>query len=95
MFGLNVTFVMKPGKTKEFLEGVAANGSHAAIRKEEGCLQYDFFLPVEGEEKILLVEKWTCADAQKVHMTQPHMKQFAAVRDACIQQEIVETYDLP
>lgn len=95
MFGLNVTFVMKPGKTQEFLEGIKANGSLAAIRGEEGCILYEFFKPVEGAERLLLVEKWTSPKAQEIHMTQPHMKDFGAVRDACVEQAILETYDLP
>ena len=29
---------------------------------------------------ILLVEKWTEPEAQKVHMTQPHMKELSALK---------------
>ena len=41
MYGINVIYTMKPGKREEFLAGVTASGAQAAVRGEEGCLQYD------------------------------------------------------
>ncbi|MBQ4314150.1 MAG: S-adenosylmethionine:tRNA ribosyltransferase-isomerase, partial [Lentisphaeria bacterium] len=39
--------LLKPGKRDRFLELVAACGLQGDVRKEEGCLQYDYYLPVE------------------------------------------------
>jgi len=93
-FGLNVTYQLKPGKREEFLAAVAQCGVQADIRREEGCLQYDFFLPVEDGDKLLLMEKWESREAQKVHMTQPHMAKLMAAKEQCVDSTTLETYDL-
>ena len=68
-----VTYFTKPGQREAFLRGLAASGVVDQIRAEEGCLQYDYYLSLENADEVLLQERWTCAEAQKVHMTQPHM----------------------
>ncbi|MBQ6116844.1 MAG: antibiotic biosynthesis monooxygenase [Oscillospiraceae bacterium] len=68
-----VTYFTKPGQREAFLRGLAASGVVEEIRAEEGCLQYDYYLSVKDPDEVLLAERWTCAEAQKVHMTRPHM----------------------
>ena len=72
-----------------------ASGAQAAVRGEEGCLQYDYFTSVDDPDKLLLLEKWTTREAQKVHMGQPHMALIQEVKDRCAADTILETYDLP
>ena len=55
MYGINVIYTMKPGKREEFLAGVTASGAQAAVRGEEGCLQYDYFTSVDNPDKLLLL----------------------------------------
>ena len=94
MFGINVTYTMKPGKREPFLAEIASCGAQEAVRKEKGCLQYDYFLCVEDPDKLLLVEKWTSREAQQVHMTQPHMAQIAAIKERYALETTLEKYDL-
>ena len=77
-FGLNVT----------------SCGVQREIREEQGCLQYDFFLPLDDSDKLLLMEKWTDREAQAVHMTQPHMAKLREVKARFVQDVVMETYDL-
>ena len=94
MLGINVTYTMKPGGRAGFLAGIAACGVQAAVRREAGCLQYDYFLPVGDEDSLLLMEKWTSREAQKVHMTQPHMVTMAEIKDRCATDNtVLEFYD--
>lgn len=93
-FGLNVTYVMKPGKGGEFLQRIQDSGVADAIRREEGCLQYDYFLPWPAGDKVLLVERWASRQAQQVHMGQPHMALLGQIKDACVLQVQLEQYDL-
>lgn len=95
MLGVNVTYIMKPGKREEFLTQVVACGALDAIRKEDGCLQYDYFLPVDQADQLLLVERWTSREAQTIHMTQPHMADLAAIKERCALDVSVIFYDLP
>lgn len=94
MLGVNVTYTMKPGKREEFLSEIAACGAQEAIRKETGCIQYDYFLSVEDPDKLFLLEKWTDREAQAVHMTQPHMVQVTAAKERCAVDTALEFYAL-
>ncbi|MFR6184433.1 MAG: putative quinol monooxygenase [Lawsonibacter sp.] len=74
MYGINVIYTMKPGKRDEFLAGVTASGAQAAVRGEEGCLQYDYFTSVDDPDKLLLLEKWTNRGGPEGSTwRQPHM----------------------
>ena len=94
MLGINVTYTMKPGARADFLAGLAACGVRGAVLQEEGCLQYDYFLPLEGEDSVLLMEKWTSREAQKVHLTQPHMAKVVALKEQFVADTKLEFYDL-
>ena len=39
----------------------------AACRDEEGCLRYDYFLPADHDDEILLIEKWETEKALDGH----------------------------
>ena len=80
MLLIQVTYTMLPGKREEFLKRVRETGILSAIRGEEGCLGYSYYLPEEEDGTLLLVEKWTDAQAQKAHLETPHMKQMAAFK---------------
>lgn len=94
MFGINVVYTAKPGKREDFLAELAACGLPETIRREAGCLQYDYYLSVGDSDQVLLLEKWTDRDAQKVHLAQPHMAQIAAIKERCIAGTALESYDL-
>lgn len=93
MLGINVIYTMKPGKREEFLSEIAACGAQEAIRKENGCIQYDYFLSADDPDKLLLLEKWTSREAQAVHMTQPHMEKVAEIKERCAIDAKLELYD--
>ena len=93
MLGVNVVYTMKPGMRAQFLEEVAACGAQEAVRRESGCLQYDYFLSVDDPDKLLLVERWTERTAQEVHMTQPHMVPLKEIKERCVADSLVEKFD--
>ena len=71
---------MRPGQRDAFVRKIRESGILDAIRGEEGCLGYSYYLPEEEDGTLLLVEKWTGAPAQKAHLETPHMKQMAAFK---------------
>ena len=77
MLLFNVTYTMLPGKREEFVKAVRESGILKAVREEEGCLGYSYYLPEEEDGTLLLVERWTDAQAQKAHMATPHMAELA------------------
>ena len=84
MLLLNVTYTMKPGMRDTFLNEVQAQGIQAAVRHEDGCLQYDYYLPVEASDTLLLVERWRDQAAQQVHLATPHMAALGKIKADCV-----------
>lgn len=80
MLLIQVTYTMRPGQREAFVRRIRETGILDAIRGEEGCLGYSYYLPEEEDGTLLLVEKWTDAQAQKAHLETPHMKQMAAFK---------------
>mgnify|MGYP004664923615 FL=1 len=84
MLKLSVNYFAKPGRGEEFLRRVVEEGILTAIRREEGCLRYDYYLSCQNEDEILLLEQWDTDEHQRIHMEQEHMKRLRAIKDECI-----------
>lgn len=84
MLKLSVNYFAKPGRREEFLHRVVEEGILTAIRREEGCLRYDYYLSCQNEDEILLLEAWDTDEHQRIHMEQEHMKRLRAIKDECI-----------
>ena len=80
MLLIQVTYTMRPGQRDAFVRKIRESGILDAIRGEEGCLGYSYYLPEEEDGTLLLIVKWTDAPAQKTHLETPHMKQMAAFK---------------
>ena len=80
MLLIQVTYTMRPGQRDAFVRKIRESGILDAIRGEEGCLGYSYYLREEEDGTLLLIEKWTGAPAQKAHLETPHMKQMAAFK---------------
>lgn len=80
MLLIQVTYTMRPGQREAFVRRIRESSILDAIRGEKGCLGYSYYLPEEEDGTLLLVEKWTDAQAQKAHLETPHMKQMAAFK---------------
>lgn len=82
---LLVTYTAKPGMRETFLRALAARGIPDMIRAEAGCLQYDYYLSIENADEILLLERWTSAEAQQTHLRQPHMAQARELKEQYVE----------
>lgn len=84
MLKLSVNYFARSGRREEFLRRIVEGGILAAIRAEEGCLRYDYYLSCQNEDEILLLEEWDTAEHQRIHMEQEHMKRLRVIKDDCI-----------
>ena len=50
------------------------------IRREEGCIRYDYYFSAQQEDKILLVEQWQTEEKQQAHLRAPHMDQLRRLK---------------
>ncbi len=50
-------------------------------RKEQGCLRYDYFYPVDSENTLFLWEQWETAQDQEKHTKQPHFALIGKLKE--------------
>lgn len=86
---LTVKYNCKPGMREAFLRTLVERGIVTAIRSEDGCLCYDYYLSVQDENVILLVERWTSAEHQRIHMQQPHMAELMAIKEEMVDSTVL------
>lgn len=93
MIVLNVTYKCKPGVRDEFLEMIMTEGIDEACRAEDGNIKYDYYLPADGNDELLLVEKWRDADALAVHGGQPHFARIGELKTNYVEETTIEKFE--
>ena len=69
------------GSARAFAREMTRTGVVERIRKEAGNLQYEYFLPVDDPETVLLIDSWTGQEAIDAHHASPMMAEIAALRE--------------
>ena len=92
MIVLNVTYKCKPGMNKAFLAKLNEEGLGAACRAEDGNIKYHYYLPTDGSDELLLVEKWRDKAALKAHAAQPHFARIGAVKAEFVDDTVIEKF---
>ena len=83
MFSLVVQMEVRPGRREEFLAGMAAN-AEASVRDEPGCLRFDVCSVDSDENRFVLYELYTDADAFAAHKAAPHFAQWRTVAEQVV-----------
>lgn len=78
---LYVKYHAKPGCRETFVRQIVSEGILTTIRKEPGCLAYDYYFSAQDENELLLIERWQSAEHQRIHMQQPHMTRLRTIKD--------------
>ncbi len=92
MIVLNVTYKCKPELREAFLERIRKEGIDAASRAETGNLKYDYYIPYDASDDLLLIEKWADEDALKAHAETPHYARLKALKPAYVTDTLVERF---
>lgn len=69
------------GSARRFAGEMERSGLADAIRAEEGNLQYRYFLPLDDEETVLLIDVWRDQAAIDAHHASPMMEKLARLRE--------------
>ena len=93
MIVLNVTYKCKPEMVPEFLEAIITEGIDEASRSEAGNIKYDYYIPADGNDELLLVEKWQDAEALAEHGKQPHFARLGALKPELVLDTGIERYE--
>ena len=90
---LHVTYTCSPGRAEPFVKAVKDSGLQAVIRKEDGCLQYDYHLSCEAPDTVVLIECWRDAAALDRHLVQPHMEDLRRLKGEYAMDTKLERYE--
>ena len=78
---VNLYYTGENGNALKFAREMGSSGTADAIRREEGNLRYEYFIPMQDEETVLLIDSWENQQALDVHHASPMMQTIAALRD--------------
>ena len=78
---VNIYYTGKNGNARRFAKEMESSGTADLIRKEEGNLRYEYFLPLKDSETVLLIDSWTDQEAIDRHHESPMMAEIAALRE--------------
>ena len=81
MYTIYVKFDCVPGKREAFIEKMKETGVLDAVRAEDGCKKYDYYLSESNPDELLLIEQWETKEHQQIHVGQPHMDTMREFRD--------------
>ncbi len=80
MYTIYVVFKCVPGKREEYIETLKKEGIVDAVRKEDGCIRYDYYFSEKDSDEILLIEAWESKKHQEIHIEQPHMARLRELK---------------
>ena len=80
-FTVNIYYSGKNGNAVKFAKEMISSGLVQSIRSEKGNLRYDYFLPMDDSETVLLIDSWQDQAALDVHHGLPLMGQIVALRE--------------
>ncbi len=80
-FTVNLYYTGTGGNARKFAEEMRASGLVDKIRAEKGNLRYEYFLPPDDPETVLLIDAWENEEALDFHHKSPMMKEIAALRE--------------
>ena len=78
---VNIYYSGKGENAKKFAEEMISSGVVDAIRAEDGNLKYEYFLPMEYEGTILLIDSWKNQSSIDIHHSSPMMKKITELRE--------------
>ena len=78
---VNLRYTGTNGNARKFAEEMTSSGTVAAIRAEAGNLRYEYYLPFDDPETVLLIDSWEDQEAIDVHHASPMMATIASLRE--------------
>lgn len=78
---VNIYYFGQNGNARKFAEEMIASGIVEEIRKEAGNLRYEYFLPLHGDDPVLLIDSWESQEALDRHHHTPMMQRIVQLRE--------------
>lgn len=78
---VNLYYTGRDGSARRFAEEMTASGLVDQIRAEEGNERYEYFIPMDDPETVLLIDRWRDQAALDAHHRSEMMPKIAALRE--------------
>ncbi len=78
---VNIYYSGENGNARKFAEEMTSSGVVEAIRAEDGNIRYDYFIPFEDKETILLIDSWKDQHSLDTHHSSPMMAEIMKLRE--------------
>lgn len=75
-----VTYKTLPGKAEAFYRAVTESGVAAGVRQEPGNHGYSFYLPLDEEDTLVLIEQWENEAAADAHAFTDNVKKMGTIK---------------
>ena len=92
MITVNIRYTGTNGAARAFADEMISSGTVASIRAEEGNTRYEYYMPLDDPETVLLIDSWTDQAAIDIHHASPMMKTIASLREKYDLHMTVERY---
>ncbi|MCQ2085257.1 MAG: antibiotic biosynthesis monooxygenase [archaeon] len=89
---INIYYTGENGSARRFAEEMVEGGIVGRIRAEKGNLRYEYFLPMDDPETVLLIDSWENQEAIDAHHASPMMGEILALREKYDLRMKVERY---
>lgn len=77
---MNLYYTGKDGNARAFAEEMERSGVADEIRAEKGNERYDYFIPLDDPETVLLIDAWRDQTALDIHHASPMMDKITELR---------------
>ena len=78
---VNLYYTGQNGAAQQFAQAMEEQGIAQRIRQEAGNEKYDYFIPMDDPETVMLIDQWTDQAALDRHHDSPMMQELAQLRE--------------
>lgn len=78
---VNIYYSGEKSNAEKFAREMLSEGIADKIRAAEGNLRYEYFLPLDDDTTVLLIDSWENQQALDVHHASPLMQKIIALRE--------------
>ena len=78
---INIHYTGEGDSARQFAREMLASGIVDAIRAEEGNLRYEYYLPLDDDRTVLLIDSWADQSALDAHHLSGIMPKIIALRE--------------
>ena len=57
-YNINIRYKGQNGSARKFVEEMGSTGTADAVRAEAGNLRYEYYIPMNDSETVLLIDSW-------------------------------------